>query len=300
MTIQGSSLEIFPNVVSVKGEDARKFLQSIISADVSKLGEKKSIYSLMLNPSGKTLFTMIIYCLNKNEFLLITEEDNEEDLVDSLSKFLIRTKAEIEDVSYDYQGLISYSVSSGLTMRESDHKIADQVFGDHGLKLILRKNLKSTSLPDAIVYNHLRISKGAVSLVKDLGVDSIAQEANLDVEAISFNKGCFLGQELVCRIDSRSASTPSTFYALNSIGHKGSIDDSVVYCGDDPIGVVTSSFSVDENSGDFTHYFGPYNAIAKISRKGVSILEAQGAGKVTVEKKYTVKQIDKVNGHFSI
>ena len=73
-----------------------------------------------------------------------------------------------------------------------------------------------------------------------------------------------------------------------------------MYCGDDPIGVVTSSFSVDENSGDFTHYFGPYNAIAKISRKGVSILEAQGAGKVTVEKKYTVKQIDKVNGHFSI
>jgi folate-binding protein YgfZ len=53
------------------------------------------------------------------------------------------------------------------------------------------------------VYEAWRIEEGIPVQPLDLDASTIPQEAELEVDAVSFTKGCFLGQELVCRIDSR-------------------------------------------------------------------------------------------------
>ena len=56
---------------------------------------------------------------------------------------------------------------------------------------------------DADAYERWRIEAGVPRLGVDLDERTIPQEAYLDRDAVSFTKGCFLGQELVCRIDTR-------------------------------------------------------------------------------------------------
>jgi folate-binding protein YgfZ len=56
---------------------------------------------------------------------------------------------------------------------------------------------------DADAYEALRIEAGVPRQFYDIDETTIAQEAYLDRDAVSFTKGCFVGQELVCRIDTR-------------------------------------------------------------------------------------------------
>ena len=61
----------------------------------------------------------------------------------------------------------------------------------------------SVPLVDAVAYERARIEAGVPRQGADLDERTIPQEAFLDEHAVSFTKGCFVGQELVCRIDSR-------------------------------------------------------------------------------------------------
>jgi folate-binding protein YgfZ len=298
MSLTGSSLHISPTVVSVKGDEARKFLQALLSGDISRVKEKESVYSLLLSPAGKTLFAMLVYCINDDEFLLVSERDESKSLVLTLCKYLIRTKAQIDDVSKHYQAIISYSKAAQDTLRVSDHKIAANIFGDHRLNVILRKRMLDGEIDDNDIYNALRISRGAVSVKKDLGDSSIAQEAGLDRSAISFNKGCFLGQELVCRIDSRSASTPNAYYAVATSSPV--LEGSEVYCDEESYGSVTSTIPYRIDRGGFEEFFGEYSAIVKISRKGSMIVEESAFTNLFIDKTISVVKIEKVKGYFRI
>lgn len=303
MTIDGNTIQIFPNIVSVEGEESRKFLQALLSADIEDLAPKRSKYSLLLNPSGKTSFAMVVYCLSDDHFLLLNEGSVEGNLADALKRFLIRTKAEIKDVSQDFQVAVGFSVSSEDVLRESDHKLADNVFGDPRLNMVLKKRHSEPNNDDAISYEGLRISHGAVSVKKDLGENSIAQEAGLERSSVSFNKGCFIGQELVCRIDSRSATTPNTYFALK-VNEYASIDSGDVFCDDDLVGTVTSSIDQNIKRGMFSSNFGEFNAIAQMSRKGTAQLLERDCSAFYVKnadgEKYSISKIEKANGYFRI
>lgn len=303
MTIDGNTIQIFPNIVSVEGEEARKFLQALISADISSLEPKRSQYSLLLNASGKTQFAFVVFCMSDNHFLLLNEGSSEGNLSDALKRFLIRTKAEIKDVSKDYQVGVGFSISSEDVLRESDRKLADNVFGDPRLNMVLKKRHSEVNPQDLMAYEYLRISHGAVSVIKDLGDNSIAQEAGLERSSVSFNKGCFMGQELVCRIDSRSATTPNTYFAMK-VNEYASIESADVFCDDDLVGVVTSSIDKDINKGMFSSHFGEFNAIAQMSRKGAAQLQDSTCEKFYVKnsdgEKYSISKIEKTNGYFRI
>ena len=303
MTIDGNTIQIFPNIVSVEGEESRKFLQALISADIDYLAVNKSRYSLLLNASGKTMFAMLVFCLSDNHFLLLNEGGIEDNLTNSLKRFLIRTKAEIKDVTNEYQVAVGFSISSGDVWRESDRKLADNVFGDPRLNMVMKKRHSQPSKEDEECYEGLRISHGAVSVLKDLGDSSIAQEAGLERSSISFDKGCFMGQELVCRIDSRSATTPNTYFAL-TVNEYASIDTCDLYCGDDLIGTITSSIDQKVKRGLFSSHYGEFNAIAQVSRKGATQLQEVDHPTLYIKdaegQKFTISKVQKANGYFRI
>ena len=70
----------------------------------------------------------------------------------------------------------------------------------------MHERLANAGAGDAVIdgtYETARIESGVLALGHDIDDSTIAQEADLETDSVSFTKGCFVGQELVCRIDAR-------------------------------------------------------------------------------------------------
>lgn len=297
-------LKIEVGVLEVKGPDAGKFLQAICSSDVDQLGQGQTQPSLLLTSSGKLISTIWIHQSSAESYLLVMERTRATAVLENLKKYLIRTKAEILDVGNRYIGVIS-DLSQPIDFRtvliEQNH------LGNEVLKfeVIEHCDHKDISDSDAQIYDELRISSGAVSTRKDLFEGIIPQEAHLEKLSVSFSKGCYLGQELVCRIDSRDAQTPFTFFAVELISQKAITDLPAKLLVDGvQVGAITSIRNVDDTKVDnLKTFFGRFHAIARVSRKGATIINENTYHTCTVVsedgKSDTVENIAPVSGYFS-
>ncbi len=273
--------ELFVGVTSVAGPEAQKFLQAIVSSDVDALEVGKTQHSLLLTPAGKVVSTLYILRSEVDTFLIVSEVGMCDAVFETLSRLLIRTKAVIEDMCESFVAVIG-DAPNGIVLDA-------EYCGAPSVELVLEMTTKNdTDSQDTFSHNDFRISWGAISTQQDLGDNTIPQEANLDRHAVSFDKGCYLGQELVCRIDSREASTPFSFFALTlsknadqgllSAMYEGEVQ---VFVGETSVGVITSMGTSNETFiNDLSA--GPYNAIARISRKGSALLEEAKLANTTI------------------
>ena len=258
-------------VVKVSGEQAKSFLHALVSSDLEQLAKGKSQTSLLLEPSGKLVSAFWIFCIDDTNYLLVCPLDTKESLLEGLKRLLIRTNAEVVDISSDYLAIVD------LIKPQTDREIVvdNNYMGnaEFALSLKLGGDLKE-KVSDPKLHETLRISSGAVS-VKDLQGGVIPQEANLDIESVSFSKGCFLGQELVCRIDSRQSSTPFSFYEFRSEQKLPKIEGELELYIDDEFAGKASSFIDDTEQIDeaLTNYKGDVKAIFRLQRKFVQFLE---------------------------
>ena len=85
-------------VILVSGEDAKDFLQNIITNDINKVSYKNSIFSALLTPQGKYLNEFFII-KNIKGYLLDCSENSTKDLIKDLLKYKLRSKIKIEDFS---------------------------------------------------------------------------------------------------------------------------------------------------------------------------------------------------------
>ena len=88
-------------LVSVTGEDAKEYLQNIITNDINKVSDSNSIFSALLSPQGKYLFDFFII-KNNEGYLLDCDKNSVKNLIDNFSKYKIRSKVEIKDLSSSY------------------------------------------------------------------------------------------------------------------------------------------------------------------------------------------------------
>ena len=88
-------------LVLVSGEDAKDFLQNIITNDINKVSNTNSIFSALLTPQGKYLNEFFIIQNNKG-YLLDCSENSTSELIKDLSKYQLRSKVKMEDVSSDF------------------------------------------------------------------------------------------------------------------------------------------------------------------------------------------------------
>lgn len=212
--------------VLVTGEDARSYLQALVSADLDPLEHGMGAPSLLLTPQGKldVAFRLLVV---DDEVWLDSAPGLGAQLKASLDRFRIRVKAEVVDRS-DVWGMVSLigpkvldqwtgPVPSALDA----HLLADDLRPDD-LRLVRTEVGLDLVGPDAaiaaalssldrggwskvgpVAFDAFRIEHGVPVQPFDIDDKTIPQEAELELDAVSFTKGCFLGQELVCRIDSR-------------------------------------------------------------------------------------------------
>ena len=94
-------------LISITGDDAKEYLQNIITNDIEKVDQSNSIFSALLSPQGKYLHEFFIISTD-NGYFLDCSNKSKEDLINQLSKYKLRSKVEIKDLSNDYViGIIS-------------------------------------------------------------------------------------------------------------------------------------------------------------------------------------------------
>jgi len=220
--------------VLVDGPDALKFLQSLLSQDVDKLSDGQGAHALLLQPQGK-LDTDLRLLRVGDAAWLDCEVSRGEALAASLRRFRIRIKADVEDRTGewgcltlrgpDVAGRVEAAGGPALPADRHAHVAwapeagatrlvrADWPGGPPGADLVgpvaelenLWTALRAAGCRPAglTAYEAARVRAGVPRQGLDIDDRTIPQEAFLELDAVSFTKGCFLGQELVCRIDSR-------------------------------------------------------------------------------------------------
>jgi folate-binding protein YgfZ len=188
------------SLIKISGQDAMSFLQSIITNDTNKLHNEKAIYSLILTPKGRILYDFFLLKLDNaddNKVVLLDCSSNFAlDVVETLNFYKFHAKIEIEDLSEQYSILIAASnKAENATAIFADPR--NQSLGNH---IILPKKQK-LDLPQIspVDYNLTRMK----NLIPDCTLDIVSGKSfplELGLQnAISFSKGCYIGQEVVSR-----------------------------------------------------------------------------------------------------
>jgi tRNA-modifying protein YgfZ len=199
-------------VVRVAGADAEKLLQGIVSNDMELLASQAAIHAALLTPQGKILFDFFVVRAGDG-FLLEVARDKAADLAKRLNLYKLRAKVDIQDVSEDYRVLALWGPSpSAREEAAGTVSFADPRLPALGLRILAdarspRGNAASADALDAAPedYHAHRIALGIPEGGKDyvLG-DTFPHEADLDqLGGVSFSKGCFVGQEVVSRMQNR-------------------------------------------------------------------------------------------------
>jgi hypothetical protein len=185
-------------LVVVSGPDATSFLQSLVSQDLDPIAVDGSASSMLLTPQGKLDVLFRITRVADDEWWLDTEPEYGPRLAESLTRFRIRVKAEVKDRTADTALVSSLSPSEPTAVAGRTLRTPWGV--DH---LMSRAEVDVEPTWSAEQLEAFRIEQGVPKLGVDVDEKTIPQEAFLEVDAVSFTKGCFLGQELVTRIDTR-------------------------------------------------------------------------------------------------
>jgi folate-binding protein YgfZ len=200
-------------VVRVAGEDAEKLLQGVVTNDMDLLADRPAIHAALLTPQGKILFEFFVVKAGQ-DYLLETGADQAAGLAKRLAMYKLRAKATIEDASAGYRVLALWGdapASFGGTMGTvsfSDPRLP--VLGSRILAeaRFAKDVAKATNGKDAAPedYHAHRIALGVPEAGKDYALgDSFPHEADMDqLGGVSFTKGCFVGQEVVSRMQHRA------------------------------------------------------------------------------------------------
>jgi hypothetical protein len=192
-----------PEVVWFRGADAIKFLNDLISQEIGKLRPGSVARSLLLGPQGKLQFILGVL-RGEDEVALVTEDGRGDELIATLTRYRIRVDVEISKEDRDVYLLIGErSVTPGTWSTEGDAVIADLSWDT--MPRTVRIGGSAPDLPHLSPddYTLIRIEAGMPVMGVDVDDKTIPQETGLVADSISFDKGCFLGQELVARLDSR-------------------------------------------------------------------------------------------------
>ena len=219
----------------MKGRDHARLLQRLVSNDVKKLVPGQGTYATLLNAQGHIVVDLRLHCA-EDGFLVDTEADLREKSIQSFRRYIIADQVEIEPLDLyavafqgpRARGLLEKTLHIDLpAMQEFDHFASNYAgfpirvvrassTGEEGYEVWVNaagmEAVWGAACGQAPTYDmlpcgwealeSLRIEAGIPRYGTELGEDVIPLEAGL-WNALSFNKGCYIGQEIVERARSR-------------------------------------------------------------------------------------------------
>ena len=206
-------------ILYVNGEDAKEFLQNLISNNINKVTDANSCFTSLLSPQGKFLYEFFII-KHKSGYIIDCEKSQVDGLFKQLSIYKLRSKVEILNLSnefvvaaFSHEKFLTFDEAqdiSGFTLKYREDPIfLDPRHKKLGARLIINLeklylSLKKLGLKDSKLKDYYSFSHKLGIVPKDLnklqnklfGIECNYEELN----GIDFKKGCYVGQENTARI----------------------------------------------------------------------------------------------------
>ncbi|MDC0226760.1 hypothetical protein OAK12_01465 [Alphaproteobacteria bacterium] len=200
---------LYSKFIEIKGIDSKDFLQSLITNDINKCENNKLIYSCFLSPQGKFLADFFI-TRNKDCYLIEIHEKYLLNFLEKLSLYKLRSNISItennEMLSFILfnKNITDVKIKNNIYKDPRNSNLGDKIFckkKSHNFKI-----LKSILKLDFENYKIILMKFLIPNTSEDLIVQkSLLLENNFqNINAISWNKGCYVGQEITARMKYRS------------------------------------------------------------------------------------------------
>ena len=215
--------------LEISGQDSVPFIQNLITNDINKCKENNFVYSCLLTPQGKFFADFFIF-KNKEKYFFEVNDIFYENFLNKLNMYKLRSNINIEENKLFYSFIIS-----GELKNNNHYEILnlDPRNNNIGKKLIqydplIEFNEEIIEI-DEKKYHEILIKNKVPYSPFDLQENkSLLLENNFDnINAISWNKGCFVGQEITARMKYR-ALLKKQLYALELISGKINIGDKII------------------------------------------------------------------------
>jgi len=202
-------------VVKVAGDDARKFLNGLLTADLQKVSPDSARFAALLTPQGKIIVDCIVAEVPPEDgtgLFLDCPRALAPNLVERLNFYKLRAKVIVEDLS-DMLGVLG--AWNGAAITEYGLAYRDPRLPALGLRVMLPPHLAAEATaelggtlrePDAYEAQRiaLGIPRGGLDFVYG---DAFPHEADMDqLGGVDFEKGCYVGQEVVSRMEHRGTA----------------------------------------------------------------------------------------------
>jgi folate-binding protein YgfZ len=202
-------------VVKVAGDDARGFLNGLVTNDMGKVAPGKPRFAALLTPQGKIIIDFIVAEAAINDgggFFLDCPRALASALVEKLNFYKLRAKVICEDLS-SVLGVMA--IWDGTAESEYGLSYPDPRLPALGSRMMLPPHLAEEAAADlggmlvgADAYEAHRIALGVPRGGLDfIYGDTFSHEADMDqLNGVDFGKGCYVGQEVVSRVEHRASA----------------------------------------------------------------------------------------------
>src|SRR5882672_94349 len=235
-------------VIKVSGDDARDFLNGLVTTDVTLLRPNLGRFGALLTPQGKITADFLITEAPSGHgggFLIDCPRALAQALADKLGFYKLRAKVVVENLSDSLGVLAVWDGDPGI---KPDLTFADPRNEKLGWRILIPEELAAKAasligadLVECAVYEAHRIACGAPRGGIDfMYSDAFPHETNMDrLHGVDFDKGCYVGQEVVSRMQHRgTARTRIVRVTLEDFSPEVGIP---VLAGDKPVGTMGST-----------------------------------------------------------
>ena len=250
------------SILSFSGSDVSDFLQGQMTQDINSISNQSYKMTSILNPKGRMIVSGLI---KKSEdiFFLIISKDLSEDILNWLSRYILRSDVIITIEDFNIIGLNNVNHKKLINHQDDSQQLnispidvdKDRYILIINNEIVIEDNsIQSINENDWILAD---IKRGLAIIDKNNSEKYIPQMINLDLlEGISFSKGCYTGQEVVARVQHRGKIKQRIFY-ITIESNSNEIDaQSEVMCDDKKVG----SIVISKKSDNYFHALAVINA----------------------------------------
>ncbi len=238
--------EKYSSIIKVKGPDKFSFLQGIISNDIEILKTKLSLYAAMLSPQGKFLSDFILSIYEDN-ILIELKSENLDLIINKLSMFKLRSNVTFEVINDFKIYLLNENSLKFFEKVKNKNIFCDPRFNN----LFYRVYIFEKSKVNNLQYDNFHLLKEneykslrLLHAIPDFSLDAIPNKSLLMemrfncLNGISWNKGCYLGQEITARMYYRKITKKQLSQV--KIKFKTFVDQKILLNGNE-VGFITSN-----------------------------------------------------------
>ncbi|MBM2830237.1 MAG: hypothetical protein HW411_1027 [Gammaproteobacteria bacterium] len=214
-------------LLEISGNDANEFLQNQIAGDVSKLHSSGWLFSAWCQPDGRVICTFILFA-EGTSLMLILPSMLKDKIINRLSKFILRSKVTIKDVSDEYaliglagpdMYMILQTMHAGISGNanpkyQTEDLCILRMWGKTPRSILISRMDKVSTILDRVLiaftegdratWSLMDIEAGIPWILEATSGAFLPQMLNIDqMQGLSYQKGCYPGQEVIARLHHR-------------------------------------------------------------------------------------------------